>query len=147
MLELTLQEMLDAEPSIRKIMECEGLPVKVAYRFAKLQKQFIKEMKEFQEMQTKVYQDNGGIASKQDGNGMVAYHFGPDAKADETAEERQERLNATKAVLEKVKTDIDGLLAEPVSFEFLPCKLDEIGKLEEALTPNDYRLLERFIVE
>lgn len=128
MIELTIKEMLDAGPAITKVMKTEGLPVKVAYRFAKLQKQFLKELKEFQDAQTKLYTDLGGKPVEAKESGMMAYHFEPENG---------------KLVQEAVTE----LLNEVVQFEFLPLKLDEIGKLESVLTPDDYRLLEKLIVE
>ena len=75
MIELTIKEMLDAGPAITKVMKTEGLPVKVAYRFSKLQKQIIKEQKEFQEAQTKLYVAHGGKPVEQKESGMTLYHF------------------------------------------------------------------------
>jgi len=127
-IELTIKEMLDAHPAISKVMSTEGLPVKVAYRFAKLQKQFLRELKEFQDAQTKLYTDLGGKPVEAKEPGMMAYHFEPE--------------NA-----KKVQEAMAELLNEKIQLEFLPVKLDELGKLESILTPDDYRLLEKFIVE
>ena len=122
-LEFTIKELLEMDVALGKLIATAGIPAKVSYRFGKLAKKVGEELHSFYDARTKLIKQYGV----------------------ENAEDKSWKVPPENE--EAYRKEIDNLLAEKFSAEFLPVEIDELGdKAESVLTPMDYAALEKLLL-
>lgn len=122
-LEFTIKELLEMDVALGKLIATAGIPAKISYRFGKLAKKVADELHTFSEARMKLVKQYG-VENE-------------DKKSWKVLPENEEAY----------KKEIDNLLEEKFSVDFLPVNIGELGgKAEGILTPMDYTALEKLLL-